>query len=110
MQHKLSASAVLILCALASGYAAAQSPEQFYAGKAIDFIIGYPPGGSNDIWARLLARHIGKHIPGKPLVVPKNTPGAGSFLAVNTVYSASPKDGTVLAIGAPTTALDEKLG
>src|SRR5262245_50099247 len=90
--------------------ASAQTPEQFYAGKIIDFVIGYPPGGSNDVWARLIARHIGKHIPGKPNVVPKNMPGAGSFLAVNTVYSVSPKDGTVLAIGAPTTALDEKLG
>jgi tripartite-type tricarboxylate transporter receptor subunit TctC len=90
--------------------AQAQKPEQFYAGKTIDFVIGYPPGGSNDVWARLIARHIGKHIPGKPNVVPKNMPGAGSFLAVNTVYSVSPKDGTVIAIGAPTTALDEKLG
>src|SRR5437763_16607538 len=107
MRSKLCTSAGLIACALASGQAAAQTPEQFYAGKTIDFIIGYPPGGSNDIWARLLARHIGKHIPGKPLVVPKNTPGAGSFLAVSTVYSASPKDGTVLAIGSPTTAMDE---
>jgi len=90
--------------------ASAQTPEQFYAGKIIDFVIGYPPGGSNDVWARLIARHIGKHIPGKPNVVPKNMPGAGSFLAINTVYQVSPKDGTVLAIGAPTAALDEKLG
>src|SRR5262249_17560211 len=105
----LAAAAVMVVC-LQGIDARAQTPEQFYAGKAIDFIIGYPPGGSNDIWARLLARHIGKHIPGKPLVVPKNTPGAGSFLAVNTVYGAAPKDGTAHAIGAPTTALDEKLG
>ena len=90
--------------------AVAQTVEQFYTGKIIDFVIGYPPGGSNDIWARLLARHLGKHIPGKPNIVPKNMPGAGSFLAVNTVYSVSPKDGTVLAIGAPTMALDERLG
>src|SRR5262245_44786643 len=84
--------------------------EQFYRGKSIDVIIGYPPAGSNDTYARALARHMGKHIPGRPNIVPKNQPGAGSFLAVNTVYSVSPKDGTVLAIGAPTTALDEKLG
>lgn len=90
--------------------AQAQTLEQFYKGRNINFIIGYPPGGSNDIWGRLIARHIGKHIPGKPNVVPMNQPGAGSFLAVNTVYSVSPKDGTVIAIGAPTTALDEKLG
>jgi tripartite-type tricarboxylate transporter receptor subunit TctC len=90
--------------------AGAQTPEQFYAGKTVDVIIGYPPAGSNDTYARALARHIGKHIPGKPTVVPKNMPGAGSFLAVNNVYNISPKDGTVIAIGAPTTALDEKLG
>jgi tripartite-type tricarboxylate transporter receptor subunit TctC len=90
--------------------AEAQTPEQFYRGKSIDFIIGYPPGGSNDVWGRLIAHHIGKHIPGKPAVVPKNTPGAGSFLAINQVYAAAPKDGTVIAIGAPTAVLDEKLG
>ena len=58
----------------------------------------------------LLARHMGRHIPGQPNVVPKNMPGAGSFLAVNNVYGVAPKDGTVLAIGAPTIALDERLG
>jgi len=106
---RLVAAAVLTL--ILNGLDAhAQTPEQFYAGKNIDFVIGYPPGGSNDIWARLLARHISKHIPGKPTVVPRNTPGAGSFLAINSVYSVSPKDGTVLAIGAPTAPLDEKLG
>ncbi len=88
----------------------AQTPEQFFKGKSIDFVIGYPPGGSNDVWGRLLARHIGKHIPGNPFVVPKNTPGAGSFLAINQVFNVAPKDGTVIAIGAPTAALDEKLG
>ncbi|HZD63946.1 MAG TPA: hypothetical protein VE200_14265 [Xanthobacteraceae bacterium] len=90
--------------------AAAQTPEQFYAGKNIDFVIGYPPGGSNDTLGRLVARHIGKHIPGKPNVIPKNMPGAGSFLAVNTVFNVSPKDGSVIGIGAPTMPLDERLG
>jgi tripartite-type tricarboxylate transporter receptor subunit TctC len=90
--------------------ASAQTHEQFYAGKTIDFVIGYPPGGSNDTLGRLVARHLGKHIPGNPTLVPKNQPGAGSFLAVNTVFNVSPKDGTVIGIGAPTIALDEKLG
>jgi tripartite-type tricarboxylate transporter receptor subunit TctC len=90
--------------------ARAQTPEQFYAGKNIDFVIGYPPGGSNDTWARLVTRHLGKYIPGNPTIVPRNTPGAGSFLAVNQVFNVAPKDGTVLAIGAPTIPLDEKLG
>ena len=93
-----------------AGQAPAQTPEQFYAGKTIDFVIGYPPGGSNDTLGRLVARHIGKYIPGKPVVVPKNQPGAGSFLAVNTVFNVAPKDGTVIGIGAPTIPLDERLG
>jgi tripartite-type tricarboxylate transporter receptor subunit TctC len=103
----------MLLCAAALGLSAqasAQTPEQFYRGKTIDFIVGYPPGGSNDVWARLVARHLGNHIPGKPTVVPKNTPGAGSFLALSQVYNTAPKDGTVLAIAAPTAPLDEKLG
>jgi tripartite-type tricarboxylate transporter receptor subunit TctC len=102
----------LSLTALAtmSAPAAAQTPEQFYRGKTIDFVIGYPPAGSNDIWARLVAKHLGSHIPGKPNVVPKNTPGAGSFLALAQVANTAPKDGTVIAIGAPTAPIDEKLG
>jgi tripartite-type tricarboxylate transporter receptor subunit TctC len=90
--------------------ASAQTPEQFYTGKTIDFVIGYPPGGSNDTLGRLLARHLSKYIPGNPTLVPKNQPGAGSFLAVNTIFNVSPKDGTVIGIGAPTIPLDEKLG
>jgi tripartite-type tricarboxylate transporter receptor subunit TctC len=107
----LPASFVAVLSAtIFSAEASAQTPEQFYAGKTIDFVIGYPPGGSNDTFGRLLARHLGKHIPGKPAIVPKNQPGAGSFLAVNTIFNVSPKDGTVVGIGAPTIPLDEKLG
>jgi tripartite-type tricarboxylate transporter receptor subunit TctC len=88
----------------------AQTPEQFYKGKTIDFEIGYPTGGSNDAYARLLASHLGRHIPGAPAVVPRNAPGAGSFLAVNRVANTAPRDGTVIGLGAPTMALDERLG
>ena len=85
MQLCLRASFVAVLLAGGLGAeASAQTPEQFYAGKTVDFVIGYPPGGSNDTFGRLLARHLGKHIPGKPAIVPKNQPGAGSFLAVNS--------------------------
>ena len=90
--------------------ASAQTAEEFYKGKTIDLVIGYPPGGSNDTWGRILARHLGKHVPGRPNVVPKNMPGAGSFLAVNQIFNVLPKDGTIIGIGAPTMALDEKLG
>jgi tripartite-type tricarboxylate transporter receptor subunit TctC len=93
-----------------AGPSAAQTPEQFYKGKSLDLEIGYPTGGSNDAYGRLLASHLGKHIPGSPTIVPRNMPGAGSFLAVNRVHSTLPKDGTVIGLGAPTLALDEKLG
>ena len=94
----------------ASGAAQAQTPEQFYKGKVLDLVIGYPPGGSNDVYARLLANHLGKHVPGNPTVIPHNMPGAGSFLAANHMAAVAPKDGTSIAIGAPTLAIDEKLG
>jgi tripartite-type tricarboxylate transporter receptor subunit TctC len=93
-----------------SSPASAQTPEQFYRGKMIDLEVGYPTGGSNDAYARLIANHLGKHIPGTPNIVPRNVPGAGSFLAVNRVFATLPKDGTVIGLGAPTLALDEKLG
>jgi tripartite-type tricarboxylate transporter receptor subunit TctC len=95
---------------VAAGPVASQTAEQFYKGKTVDVVIGYPPGGSNDTFGRLLARHLGKHIPGNPAVVPKNMPGAGSFVALNNMYNTLPRDGTQIAIGAPTAALDEKLG
>lgn len=105
------AAAVLLAAALAAcADAKAQTPEQFYKGKQIELAIGYPPAGSNDVYARLLARHLGKHIPGNPTVVPQNRPGAGSFLNLGYVYNVAPKDGTVIGIGAPTAPLDEKLG
>jgi tripartite-type tricarboxylate transporter receptor subunit TctC len=100
------AAAVLVVTAPAG----AQAPEQFYRGKSIDFIIGYPPAGSNDVYSRTLARHLGKHIPGNPNIVVRNMPGAGSFLALAHLYNVASKDGTVIGLGAPTAALDEKLG
>jgi tripartite-type tricarboxylate transporter receptor subunit TctC len=102
--------AAIALAAIVSAPAAAQTPEQFYKGKSIDLIIGYPPAGSNDVYARLVARHLGKHIPGNPNVVPKNMPGAGSFLALGNIYNVAAKDGLTIGIGAPTSALDERLG
>jgi tripartite-type tricarboxylate transporter receptor subunit TctC len=75
----------------------AQGVEDFYKGKAINLIVGFDTGGGYDIYARLLSRHIGKHIPGHPVVVVQNMPGAGSVRAAQHVYSLAPKDGTVIA-------------
>jgi tripartite-type tricarboxylate transporter receptor subunit TctC len=76
----------------------------------VELIVGYPPGGSNDIYGRAVARHIGRHIPGHPQVVFRNMPGAGSILAANHIYNVAPKDGTVLGLLAATNTIDEKLG
>src|SRR5262245_61839703 len=110
MNSLRQAALAALALAIAGSAVQAQTPEQFYRGKNIDLVIGYPPGGSNDVWGRLLARHLGKHIPGNPNVIPKNTPGAGSFLALNQMANTAPKDGTSIGIGAPTAVLDEKLG
>ncbi len=73
---------------------------EFYRGKSITLQIGYPSGGGYDIYARHLARHMGRHIPGNPTIVAQNVPGAGSLKVANAIYGSAPRDGTVIgAIG-----------
>lgn len=81
----------------AAGPAAAQDVAAFYAGQTVRMIIGYPTGGSNDTYARTVAQHIGRHIPGSPRVIAVNMPGAGSMLAANHLYAVAPRDGSVIA-------------
>jgi tripartite-type tricarboxylate transporter receptor subunit TctC len=86
------------------------SVEDFYRGKKLDMIIGYSPGGTYDLYARLVARHLGDHIPGKPLIVPRNMPGAGSRTAATFVATIAPRDGTVLATADQSLALQQAAG
>jgi tripartite-type tricarboxylate transporter receptor subunit TctC len=88
----------------------AQTVEQFYHGKVIDAVVGFAAGGGNDVFMRSVAHTIGKYIPGKPSVIVRNMPGAGTFLATNAVYNTLPRDGTVIALGSTTLPLDEKFG
>jgi len=81
---------------LAGPVARAQSVAEFYKGKSIDLDIGFSVGGGYDLYARLIARRLGDHIPGNPTVVPKNIEGAGSLRLANYLYAAAPKDGTVI--------------
>jgi tripartite-type tricarboxylate transporter receptor subunit TctC len=92
-----------ILTALAVTPALAQAPS--LAGKNVTMVIGFGPGGGYDLWGRVVARHIGKHLPGNPSVVPQNMPGAGSYNAANHIYNIAPKDGTVMGIIARDAAL-----
>lgn len=78
--------------------APAQAQDDFYKGKQISLIVGYGTGGGYDVYARLVAKHIGRFIPGQPNVVVQNMPGAGSLRAVNYIYNVAPKDGTAFAM------------
>lgn len=93
---------VLGAFALAAASPAVVSPafaqEPNFAGRNVTMLIGFGPGGGYDQWGRTIGRHIGKHLPGKPSVVPQNMPGGGSFNAANHIYNVAPKDGSVLGI------------
>jgi tripartite-type tricarboxylate transporter receptor subunit TctC len=95
---KKFAAVLVLLLAFGAMPARAQSPAEPFAGKTLRMIIGFGVGGGYDLWGRTVARHIGKHIPGKPEVVPQNMEGAGSFRAANYIFNVAPKDGTVMAI------------
>ena len=97
------------LCAaLIPAVSFAQAPE-FYKGRTVNIYIGFSPGGTYDLFGRLVARHIGKHIPGNPTVVAQSMPGAGSFTLANWMYRIAPKDGTAMGIVAQTMAIEEML-
>lgn len=97
MKKSLRASAVAAASIALVAPALAQDTP-FAGGKALTMIIGFGAGGGYDLWARTIARHIGKHLPGNPVGVSQNMPGAGSYNAANHIYSVAPKDGTVMGI------------
>jgi tripartite-type tricarboxylate transporter receptor subunit TctC len=84
----------------------AQSAAEFYRGKTLRMLIGYGPGGGYDIYGRLVAEFLPRHLPGNPTIVTQNMPGAGSFVAAKYIYDVAPKDGTVFGSLAQTLALD----
>ena len=86
-----------VLLALLAATTAAR-PQGVFAGKTVTMYIGFGPGGGYDLWARVVARHIGAHLPGNPTVVPENLQGAGSYRAANFIYNVAPKDGTAMAL------------
>jgi len=105
------AFAIVALLAIWPGAAMCQqSVEDFYRGRKIDMIVGYSSGGTYDLYARLVARYLGNYIPGKPLIVPRNMPGAGSRAAANWVYNIAPRDGTVLATADQSLSLQQAAG
>jgi tripartite-type tricarboxylate transporter receptor subunit TctC len=105
----LAAVLVLVVAVPLVSAARPQSVADFYRGKTIDLNIGYSVGGGYDLYARLIARRLGQHIPGNPTVVPKNMEGAGSLRLANYLYSAAPNDGTVIGAVSRGVAFDPLL-
>jgi tripartite-type tricarboxylate transporter receptor subunit TctC len=90
-------TAALAATAFSAGVAQADAISDFYKGKRIQVFVGSGPGGGYDTYARMMGRHMGRHIPGKPEFLVKNMDGAGSIIAANYVYNVAAQDGTVIA-------------
>jgi len=99
---------VLALVVLITESGSAQT--SYYQGKTITITVGYQPGDGYDIWARLLAAHMGKHIQGNPNMIAQNMPGAGSMIAANYIYNVAKPDGLTLGSIGPSLYLDQLIG
>jgi len=105
---RLLVGAALLTAMLADSHA--QGVADFYRGKVVEVYIGYSTGGGYDIYARMLARHMGRFIPGNPTLLPKNMEGAGSLRLANWLVNAAPRDGTAFATIGRGTSFDPILG
>ena len=97
----------MLLLALAAPAAAADEDDDFYRGKTVSLIIPIGTGGAYDAYGRLVARYIGRQLPGNPTIVPRNMPGAGGTIASNYLYNVAPQDGTTLAIITSSFAMEQ---
>ena len=108
---KAARLSLVLVALLISGTPAPADPiSDFYRGKTIRMLIGYGPGGGYDLYARLVAEFLPRHLPGNPSIVPENMPGAGSLVAAKYMAEVAPKDGTVLGSLAQTLPLDSAVG
>jgi tripartite-type tricarboxylate transporter receptor subunit TctC len=106
--RKLALAAALPLAlALGPVVAAAAEDDDFYRGKTVSLIIPIGTGGAYDAYGRLVARYIGRQLPGNPTIVPRNMPGAGGSIASNYLYNLAPQDGTTLAIITSSFAMEQ---
>ncbi|MPZ39653.1 MAG: hypothetical protein GEU95_16660 [Rhizobiales bacterium] len=94
----LAIATLAVICGLGAAPAAAQTPEQFYKDKTITIVLGHPPGGSYDLYARLAADHMKRFIPGNPNIIVQHRPGGGGVAAVRWFYAQAPRDGTAMGL------------
>ena len=110
MDHKIF-SAILVLFALSVFAPPPQvKADEFYKGKTIKIVVGFLAGDVYDLWARLYAQYMPKHIPGKPDIIVQNMTGAGSMIAANHVYSVAKPDGLTLGSTLPALYFDQLIG
>jgi tripartite-type tricarboxylate transporter receptor subunit TctC len=102
--------ATALLAALAVAPASAQTPAEFYKGRTVSIIVGSSAGGGFDLYARMIGRHMQRHMPGAPSIVVSNMPGAGSIRLAQHIYAVAPKDGTVIGAVFAGAIMDPLLG
>ncbi|HEX2255512.1 MAG TPA: tripartite tricarboxylate transporter substrate-binding protein [Afifellaceae bacterium] len=108
----LAAGGLAAIAAFGASDAMAQADavEEFYSGRTVKIVVGFSPGGGYDLYARLAADHIGKHIPGEPTVIVENMPGGGGRRAAGYLYTVAPKDGSEMSVIVQSVAFDAALG
>ena len=94
---------ICVLYALVAAFgvdraAVAQSPVEFFKGRIVNLLIGSGVGGDEDLWGRTIAKYIGSHIPGRPIIIPQNMTGAGGLVLLNRLYNVAPRDGSVIGM------------
>src|SRR2546421_10179233 len=110
MTNRLRSAGAAALCLFAAtACARADAVSDFYKGKTLSLIAGFPPGGGYDTYVRVLARHFGRYVPGQPAVVPSNMPGAGSLAAANHIFGKAAPDGLSVAMFASSAAMEPLL-
>jgi tripartite-type tricarboxylate transporter receptor subunit TctC len=102
-----ASASVLLALALPCPAAAVNDEEEFYRGKTMSLVIPIGPGGAYDTYSRLVARYLGKQLPGNPVIIPRNMPGAGGTIASNHVYNLAPQDGTTLSMITSSFAMEQ---
>jgi tripartite-type tricarboxylate transporter receptor subunit TctC len=110
MRCTVAAIGVLLALTAVATSACADPVADFYRGRTVTMVIGYSAAGGYDTYARVLARHLGDHVPGRPTILPQNMEGAGSLRAANYLYAAALKDGSVIGMVARGMAMEPLIG
>jgi tripartite-type tricarboxylate transporter receptor subunit TctC len=110
MHRWLLAALSIGILTLPQAASAQDAVADFYRGRTVTLIVGYSAGGGYDTYSRILARHLGRHIPGTPTIVVQNMPGAGSLKMTNYLYNVAPKDGSTIGIFSRGMAMEPLIG